>query len=245
MNPSQGRVALVTGGTRGIGRAISIALAAAGYRVAANYASNDAAAKDFEASTSLPCFRWDVTSQEHSVQGIQTVQEYFGAPIDILVNNAGITRDATLHRSSLDQWNDVIATNLTSCYILCRALVPLMRENGFGRIVNISSINAQIGQVGQTNYSAAKAGILGFTRALAKENASKGITVNAIAPGYVLTDMVAAVPAEILETIRQHIPVGRLGQPEDVARCVLFLVDDAAGFITGETLSVNGGHAML
>jgi len=240
---SQGRVALVTGGTRGIGRAISEHLRDAGYRVAANYGGNDEAANRFKEETGINVYKFDVSSFEDVQKGVARITEELG-PVDILVNNAGITRDTTLHRMTFEQWNEVIQTNLTSCFNTCRAVIDGMRERRFGRIVNIGSINGQAGQYGQVNYAAAKSGIHGFTKALAQEGAAKNITVNAIAPGYVDTDMVRAVPEHVLEKIVAKIPVGRLGRAEDIARGVLFLVDDKAEFITGSTLSINGGQHM-
>ncbi len=237
------RTALVTGGTRGIGEAICIELRQAGYAVVANYGGNDEAARAFTGRTGIPAYRFDVGDFDAVAAGIGSIEQELG-PIDILVNNAGITRDGTLHRMDPGQWQAVIQTNLTSCFNTSRALIEGMRERGFGRIVNIGSVNGQAGQYGQVNYAAAKSGIHGFTKALAKEGAAKGITVNAIAPGYVETDMVRAVPAEVLEKIIRTIPVGRLGAPRDIARAVLFLVSDDAGFITGSTLSVNGGQHM-
>jgi acetoacetyl-CoA reductase len=237
------RVAVVTGGTRGIGRAISVALNNAGYRVAANYGGNDQAAQMFNAETGIPVFKFDVSDFNACVEGIKAIGAALG-PVDILVNNAGITRDTTMHRMSYEQWNAVIQTNLTSCFNTSRAVIDGMRSRGFGRIVNIGSINGQAGQYGQVNYAAAKSGIHGFTKALAQEGAARGITVNAVAPGYVDTEMVRAVPADVLEKIIARIPVGRLGKAEDIARTVLFLVADEADFITGSTLSVNGGQHM-
>lgn len=237
------RTALVTGGTRGIGEAICIALSAAGYQVAANYGGNDQAAEQFTRRTGIPAYRFDVSDYASVADGIKRIEQDVG-PIDVLINNAGITRDGTLHKMRPDQWQQVIDTNLGSCFNCCRAVIDGMRERGFGRIVNIGSINGQAGQYGQVNYAAAKSGIHGFTKALAQEGAAKGITVNAVAPGYIDTDMVRAVPAAVLEKIVARIPVGRLGQPEDIARAVLFLVADDAGFITGTTLSVNGGQHM-
>ena len=238
------RVAIVTGGTRGIGRAISQALKDVGYKVAATYAGNDEAAQRFKSETGIPVFKFDVADFNACAEGIKAIEAELGGPVDVLVNNAGITRDATMHRMRADQWNDVIRTNLDSCFNMSRAVIEGMRARGFGRIVNISSINGQAGQVGQTNYAAAKAGMLGFTKALAQEGASRGVTVNALAPGYTETDMVRAVPANVLEQIVARIPVGRLGKPEEIARAVLFLVADEAGFITGSTLTVNGGQYM-
>src|ERR1700756_5738583 len=233
------RVGVVTGGTRGIGRAISVALNNAGYRVAANYGGNDQAAQQFNAETGIPVFKFDVSEFNACVEGIRAIEGGLG-PVEILVNNAGITRDTTIHRMSHEQWNAVIQTNLTSCFNMSRAVIEGMRSRGFGRIVNIGSINGQAGQYGQVNYAAAKSGIHGFTKALAQEGAARGITVNAVAPGSVDTEMVRAVPADVLEKIIARIPVGRLGKAEDIARTVLFLVADEADFITGSTLSVNG-----
>jgi len=235
------RVALVTGGSRGIGEAISKAMKAAGFKVAATYHGNDAAAEKFKAETGIGVYKWDVGKFDECKAGVAKVQADLG-PVDVLVNNAGITRDATLHRMTPEQWHAVIDTNLNSLFYLSRAVIEGMRERGFGRIINISSINGQKGQIGQTNYSAAKAGVIGFTKALAQENANKGITVNAIAPGYIATEMVRAVPEPVLQKIVAAIPVGRLGEADEVARCVVFLADDKAGFITGSTLTVNGGQ---
>ena len=238
------RVALVTGGTRGIGAAISKALKAAGYHVAACYAGNDAAAEKFKAETGIPVYKWDVSCFDACAEGVRKVEADLG-PVDVLVNNAGITKDAGFHKMTLDQWNAVINTNLSSLFNMCRPVIEGMRARKFGRIVNISSINGQKGQFGQVNYSASKAGDIGFTKALAIETARAGITVNAIAPGYINTEMVQAVPKDVLEkNILPLIPVGRLGEPEEVARCVTFLVSDDAGFITGSTLSANGGQVM-
>jgi acetoacetyl-CoA reductase len=238
-----GRVALVTGGTRGIGRAICVALKDAGYRVAANYGGDTAAAEAMSAETGIPAYRFDVSDFAACTAGLAKVAADLG-PVEVLVNNAGITRDATLHRMTPEQWDAVIRTNLSSCFNMCRAVIEPMRSSSFGRIVNIGSINGQAGQYGQVNYAAAKSGIHGFTKALAQEGAGKGITVNAIAPGYVDTDMVRAVPPNVLEKIIARIPVGRLGHAEDIARGVLFLVADDADFITGSTLSINGGQHM-
>jgi acetoacetyl-CoA reductase len=239
------RIALVSGGSRGIGAAISKALQATGYKVAANYAGNDAAAAKFKEETGIPVYKWDVSSYKQCVEGLQKVGEDLG-PIDILVNNAGITRDTTLHKMTPEQWSDVINTNLNSLFNMTRPVIEGMRERGFGRIVNISSINGQKGQFGQTNYAASKAGDIGFTKSLAQENAGKGITVNAVCPGYIATEMVKAVPKDVLEkSILPQIPVRRLGEPEEVARCVVFLVAEEAGFITGSTLTVNGGQYMI
>jgi acetoacetyl-CoA reductase len=239
------RVAVVTGGTRGIGAAISKALKGAGYKVAANYGGNDDAAKKFRGETDIGVYKWDVSDYGACAQGLKTVEAELG-PVDVLVNNAGITRDTMFHKMTPEQWGQVIATNLGSLFNMCRPVIEGMRERNFGRIINISSINGQKGQMGQVNYSAAKAGELGFTRALAQENARKGITVNAICPGYIATEMVMAVPKDVLDkNIIPQIPAGRLGQPEEVARCVLFLASDEAGFITGSTLSANGGQYMV
>jgi acetoacetyl-CoA reductase len=237
------RVALVTGGSRGIGAAISKALKAAGYKVAANYAGNDEAAAAFKAETGIPVYKWSVADYAACKAGVAKVEADLG-PIDVLVNNAGITRDGTMHKMTHQQWQEVIDTNLGGCFNMSRAVIDGMRERGFGRIVNIGSINGQAGQYGQVNYAAAKSGIHGFTKALAQEGAAKGITVNAIAPGYIDTDMVAAVPPNVLEKIVAKIPVGRLGHAEEIARGVVFLVADEAGFITGSTLSINGGQHM-
>jgi acetoacetyl-CoA reductase len=237
------RTALVTGGTRGLGKAISMTLKSNGNRVAAVYHSDEQAAQAFSAETGIPVYKWDVSSFEACKSGVARIEQDVGT-IDILVNNAGITRDATLHHMSAEQWWVVIQTNLGSVFNMSRVVIDGMRERGFGRIVNISSINGQKGQFGQTNYSAAKAGILGFTKALALEEAQKGITVNAIAPGYCDTDMVASVAPDVLKSIIAGIPVGRLGKPVDIARAVSFLVKDEANFITGATISINGGQYM-
>ena len=235
------RVAVVTGGSRGIGEAISKALKAAGCKVAATYHGNDDAAAKFKSATGIAVYKWDVGKFEDCKAGIAKVQAELG-PVDILVNNAGITRDAAMHRMTPEQWQAVIDTNLNSAFYMSRAVIEGMRERGFGRIVNISSINGQKGQFGQTNYSAAKAGIIGFTKALAQESAAKGITVNAIAPGYIATEMVRAVPEDVLKKIVAQIPVGRLGEADEIARAVVFLASDQGGFITGSTLSINGGQ---
>ncbi len=237
------RVALVTGGTRGIGEAISVGLKEAGYSVAANYAGNDQKANEFKERTGISVFKFDVSDFESVKGGIAQIEAELG-PVDILVNNAGITRDTTIHRMDYQQWEDVIHTNLTSCFNTCRCVIEGMRSRGFGRVVNIGSINGQAGQYGQVNYAAAKSGIHGFTKALAQEGAAKGITVNAIAPGYIDTDMVRAVPEDVLKKIVAKVPVGRLGKAEEIARGVLFLVADDGGFITGSTLSINGGQHM-
>ena len=237
------RITLVTGGTRGIGEAISIHLKRAGYSVIANYGGNDQKAADFQQRTGIPTARFDVGDLEACQTGISAIEQEFG-PVEVLVNNAGITRDGTMHKMDYDQWYDVVRTNLGSCFYVSRCVIEGMRERQFGRIVNIGSINGQAGQYGQVNYAAAKSGIHGFTKALAQESAGKGITVNAIAPGYVATDMVMAVPEAVLEKIVAKIPVGRLGEAKDIARGVKFLVSDDADFITGSTLSINGGQHM-
>ncbi len=237
------RTALVTGGTRGIGEAISLELRDAGCRVAANYGGNDERAREFSERTGIAAYRFDVGDFAAVKDGIARIEADLG-PVDILVNNAGITRDGTLHRMEHGSWEDVIRTNLSSCFNCSRAVIEGMRERKFGRIVNIGSINGQGGQYGQVNYAAAKSGIHGFTKALAQEGAAQGITVNAIAPGYVDTDMVRAVPERVLERIVERIPVGRLGTAHDIARGVLFLTSDEADFITGSTLSINGGQHM-
>jgi len=238
------RIALVTGGTRGIGEAISKALHNAGYKVAATYASRDDAAKTFTKETGIATYKWDISDFHACEKGVAHVTKDFGGGIDILINNAGITRDAAMHKMAFDAWETVIETNLTSCFNMSRVVIEHMREKKFGRIVNISSVNGQLGQFGQTNYGAAKAGIFGFTKSLAREAAAKGITVNAVSPGYIATEMLQTVREDIIKQIVAGIPVGRLGKPEEVARAVLFLVADEASFITGETLSVNGGQYM-
>ena len=236
------RVAIVTGGTRGIGAAICRALKSAGYSVAAGYAGNDEAAQKFKAETGIAIYKWTVASYEDCVQALKQIEADLG-PVDVLVNNAGITRDAMLHRMKPEQWTEVLNTNLNSLFNMCRPLIEGMRARKFGRIINISSINGQKGQMGQTNYSAAKAGEIGFTKALAQEGARVGVTVNAIAPGYINTEMVQAVPKDVLEkSILPLIPLGRLGEPGEIARCVVFLASDDAGFITGSTLTANGGQ---
>ena len=238
------KVALVTGGTRGIGAAICRALKEAGYTVAANYAGNDDAANAFKDETGIPVYKWSVADYDACVAGIKQVEEAHG-PVEILVNNAGITRDTAFHKMSVEKWNDVIATNLNGLFNMTRPVWEGMRDRGWGRVINISSINGQKGQAGQANYSAAKAGDLGFTKALAQEGARKGITVNAVCPGYIGTEMVRAIAQDVLDKhILPHIPVGRLGEPEEIARCVVFLASDDAGFITGSTLSANGGQTM-
>jgi len=239
------RTALVTGGTRGIGEAISVALKGAGYQVAATYHGNDEAASAFKESTGIHVYKFDVGDFEACKAGVAQIESDVG-PVDVLVNNAGITRDGMLHKMSAENWQAVIRTNLDSVFNLTRNVIEGMRERGFGRIITISSINGQKGQMGQANYSAAKAGVIGFTKAIAQENAFKGITANIVAPGYIGTEMVRAVPEEVLKTkILPQIPVGRLGEPEEVARCVVFLAAEEAGFITGSTLTANGGQYMV
>ena len=238
------RVALVTGGTRGIGAAISMALKDAGYTVAANYGGNDEAANKFKAETGIPVYKFDVSDAAACEAGIRSIESELG-PVDILVNNAGITRDGMFHKMTFEQWSAVMRTNLDSMFTCTRPVIDGMRSRSFGRIIIISSINGQKGQMGQANYSAAKAGVIGFCKALALENANKGVTVNVIAPGYIATEMVKAVPEEVLKSkILPLIPVGRLGEAEEIARGVLFLAGDDAGFITGSTLSLNGGQYM-
>jgi len=239
-----GRVALVTGGTRGIGAAIAVALKAAGYNVAVNYAGNEEAASTFTKEHGIPSYKWDVSSYEACAAGVAKVAADLG-PIEILVNNAGITRDGMFHKMTPADWNAVINTNLTGLFNMTHPVWGGMRDRSFGRVISISSINGQKGQMGQVNYSAAKAGDLGFTKALAQEGAAKGITVNAICPGYIGTEMVRAVPEKMLnERIIPQIPVGRLVEPEEIARCVVYLAYDEAGFITGSTLTANGGQYM-
>ena len=237
------RVAIVTGGTRGIGEAISLALKAQGRTVVANYAGNDAKAKAFSEAHGIAVYKWDVGDPQACLDGCARVTEEVG-PVDIVVNNAGITRDGTLHKMSFDDWNDVMRVNLGGCFNMAKACFPGMRERQWGRIVNIGSINGQAGQYGQVNYAAAKSGIHGFTKALAQEGARVGVTVNAIAPGYIDTDMVAAVPEPVLEKIVAKIPVGRLGHADEIARGVAFLTSDEGGFVTGSTMSINGGQHM-
>jgi acetoacetyl-CoA reductase len=237
------RVAIVTGGTRGIGEAISLALQAQGHTVIANYAGNTEKARAFTARTGIPAYCWDVGDHAATLAGCEAVAADHGA-IDIVVNNAGITRDGTLHKMSFDDWNEVMRINLGGCFNMAKATFPGMRERGWGRIVNIGSINGQAGQYGQVNYAAAKSGIHGFTKALAQEGAKFGVTVNAIAPGYIDTDMVAAVPPAVLEKIVAKIPVGRLGHADEIARGVAFLTSEDGGFVTGSTMSINGGQHM-
>jgi acetoacetyl-CoA reductase len=237
-----GRRALVTGGTRGIGAAIALKLKSAGYDVAANYAGNDEVAKAFSDQTGIPAFKWDVGDYDACVAGLAAVADAQGGPLEILVNNAGITRDGMFHKMTPDQWNEVIRVDLTSLFNMTRPVIDGMREAGWGRIVNISSINGQKGQMGQVNYSAAKAGVIGFTKALAQETARKGVTVNCVAPGYIDTDMVAAVPENVLQGIIAGIPVNRLGKAGEIGAAVAYLCSDDAGFVTGATLSANGGQ---
>ncbi|MFM9943055.1 MAG: acetoacetyl-CoA reductase [Hyphomicrobiaceae bacterium] len=238
------RVAVVTGGTRGIGEAISIAMKNKGYRVAATYAGNDTAAQKFQAETGIPVYKFDVGDYEACEKAVALIARDLG-PIDVLVNNAGITRDAALHRMSKHFWSDVIRTNLDSAFNMTRLVIDGMRARNFGRIISISSINGRKGQFGQANYAAAKAGLVGFSKAVALEGAAKNITCNVIAPGYINTEMVAAVPKDVLETkILPLIPVGRLGTAEEISRCVTFLAADEAGFITGACLDANGGQYM-
>ena len=235
------RVALVTGGSRGIGAAISKAMKDAGYAVAANYAGNDEAAAAFKQETGIPVYKWSVADYDACAEGIAKVEADLG-PVDVLVNNAGITRDAPFHRMTPEQWNEVISTNLTGVFNMTHPVWPGMRDRKFGRVITISSVNGQKGQFAQANYSASKAGDIGFTRALAQEGARANITVNVVAPGYIATDMVMAVPEKVREQIIAGIPVGRLGEAEEIARCVVFLASDEAGFITGSTISANGGQ---
>ena len=238
-----GRVALVTGGTRGIGEAISIALKDAGYNVAAVYAGNDVAAKEFSDKTGIKTYKFNVSDFGQCQAGIAQIESDIG-PIEVLVNNAGITRDATLHKMTPEQWAEVIQTDLTSCFNMCRIVIEGMRARSFGRIINISSMNGELGGFGQANYSAAKAGMIGFSKAVAREDASKGITVNVITPGFVATEMVLSIPEKVMTNIVNGIPVKRLGQPEEIARGVVFLASDDAGYITGSTLDINGGMYM-
>ena len=237
------RVAIVTGGTRGIGRAICEALKDDGFTVVANYGGNEEKAKAFTAETGIPAYKWDVGDHQACLDGCAQVEAEVG-PIDVIVNNAGITRDGTLHKMSFDDWNEVMRINLGGCFNMAKATFPGMRDRKWGRIINIGSVNGQAGQYGQVNYAAAKSGIHGFTKALAQEGAKAGITCNAIAPGYIDTDMVAAVPEPVLEKIVAKIPVGRLGHAEEIARGVSFLCSEEAGFVTGSTMSINGGQHM-
>lgn len=236
------KLALVTGGTRGIGRAISEELQDHGYLVVANYATNDTNAEEFSAKTGIKTLKWDVADHQACQKKIAEIVDIFNLPISVLVNNAGISKDGMLHKLEQDCWLDVINVNLNSCYNMCKAVISSMREQEFGRIINISSINALTGRVGVTNYSAAKAGMLGLTKALAKESASKGITVNAVAPGYIDTELLSNVAQNVIDDLISQIPLKRLGKPEEVARLVRFLAAEESGFITGETISINGGH---
>ena len=235
------KIAVVTGGTRGIGHAISIALKDKGFRVAANYGGNDSAAQQFQMESGIPVYKWDVGDYEACAAGLKRVEADLG-PVDVLVNNAGITRDAMLHKMTPEMWYEVIRVDLSSMFNMTQPIIEGMRNRNWGRIINITSINGQKGQMGQSNYSAAKAGIIGFTKALALETARKGITVNCIAPGYIDTDMVSAVPEKVLQGIIAQIPVGRLGKSAEIARCVTFLAGDDGAFITGSTLTINGGQ---
>lgn len=238
------KLAIITGGIRGIGAAISIALKENGYDVVANYKKNHQLAEEFSKKHGIRAVSWDVADFEECKKNIAAIEKDLGKHVSVLINNAGITSDSMMHKMELLQWCQLIDVNLSSCFNMCRAVIENMRNNQFGRIISVSSINALAGQIGQTNYSASKAGIIGFTKALALESASKGITVNCVAPGYIKTDMMKTVPSSILETIINATPVKRLGSPEEVARAVMFLIDDRSGFITGETLSINGGYYM-
>ena len=238
------KTALVTGGTRGIGKSISLALKDAGYTVAANYAGNDEAARAFTEETGIPAFKWSVADADACAEGIAKIEAEVG-PIDILINNAGITRDGFMHKMDVEAWTAVIDTNLSSLFYMTKPVLEGMRARGFGRVVNVSSINGQAGQLGQTNYSAAKAGVHGFTKALAQEVARKGVTVNTVAPGYINTDMVAAVPEKVRDSIIAKIPVGRLGEADEIAQAILYLCGPNSGFITGSCLSINGGQHMF
>ncbi|MDX2050427.1 MAG: SDR family oxidoreductase [Rickettsiaceae bacterium] len=239
------KLAIVTGGTRGIGEAISIMLKNVGYEVYASFNSNIEKATEFQKATGIKIKKWDVSDYDECVKAIDDIEKEAKKPVSILVNNAGITRDSMFHKMTKEDWQNVINTNLTSCFNMSVSVIKQMRENNFGRIINISSINGLAGQVGQTNYSAAKAGVIGFTKALARESAAKNITVNAIAPGYIKTEMLEKVSSSVLDAIISHIPVKRLGAPEEIGRAVVFLASDDAGFITGETMSINGGHNMF
>ncbi len=238
------RTALITGGTRGIGAAIARALSDAGHQVVATYQGNDEAAAAFTRDTGIPTSKWDVADFEACEAGVAGVEAEHG-PVDVLVNNAGITRDGTLHKMSAEDWDAVIRTNLTSAFNMTRAVINGMRDRGFGRIIQISSINGQKGQMGQANYAAAKAGLVGFTKSVAQENARRGVTANVVAPGYIGTEMVAAVPENVLEKIVGQIPVNRLGEAEEIGQAVAYLASDAAAFVTGSTLSINGGQYMI
>jgi len=235
------RIALVTGGTRGIGASISKALKNAGHNVAANFSSNEEAAKKFSEETGVETFKWNVADYEQCKKGVEEVTKKLG-PIEILVNNAGITRDSTLHKMPPEKWLDVINTNLNSLFNMTQNVINSMREKGFGRIINISSVNGQKGQIGQSNYAATKAGMIGFSKSQAQESASKGITVNVIAPGYINTEMVAAIPEEIKNKIISTIPVGRLGEADEIAKLAVYLAADESSYITGSTVSINGGQ---
>jgi acetoacetyl-CoA reductase len=239
------KLAIVTGGTRGIGAAVSITLKEQGFIVVANYHNNHQVAQKFATVNNIVVKDWNVANYEQCSQAISSIEQELGMSASILVNNAGITRDSMMHRMPIAEWHDVVSINLTSCFNMCSAVINQMRSKNYGRIINISSINGQVGQLGQTNYSAAKAGVIGFTKALARESAAKNITVNCIAPGYIKTEMVKNMPIQVLEKIVLSIPMRRLGNPMDIARAVLFLSDENSGFITGETLSINGGLNML
>jgi acetoacetyl-CoA reductase len=238
------RVAVVTGGTRGIGYAISVALKYRGFRVVANYGGNDACAQEFQCETGIPIYKWDVGNYEACADGLKRVEAEVG-PVGVLVNNAGITRDSMLHKMSPEMWNDVIRVDLNSLFNMTQPILEGMRNRSWGRIINITSINGQKGQMGQSNYSAAKAGVIGFTKALAQETARKNITVNCVAPGYIDTEMVSSIPEKVLESIVAQIPVGRLGKAQEIARCVAFLACDESAFITGTTITANGGQHFL
>ncbi|MGI4775713.1 MAG: 3-oxoacyl-ACP reductase [Janthinobacterium lividum] len=238
------KIALVTGGTRGIGGAVSKTLAENNYTVIANFCNNFQGAEEFSKEHNIKVMNWNVINRDECSKAIKDIEEQYQRPVSILVNNAGITKDCMMHKMTSDDWQDVISTNLNSCFNMCGAVINQMRQQNFGRIINISSVNGQIGQAGQTNYSAAKAGMIGFTKALAKESAAKGITVNCIAPGYIMTEMVEKVPSYTLEQIISSIPMKRLGKPSEIARAVVFLSDEEASFITGETISINGGYSM-
>lgn len=238
------KLAIITGGIRGIGAAVSIALKEQGYDVVANYEQNHQLAEEFSKKHGIKTVSWNVADFEDCKKNVAKIEKDLGKYVSVLVNNAGITQDAMMHKMELLQWRQLIDVNLSSCFNMCKSVIDNMRNNQFGRIISISSINAQAGQIGQTNYSASKAGIIGFTKALARESASKGITVNCVAPGYIDTDMMKTIPSTVLETIINSTPVKRLGSPEEVARAVMFLIDDKSGFITGETLSINGGYHM-